>query len=1153
MKKNYFLAILAFLMFCSSIESLAQKEANIKITKSSFENLRLKIAKPDFSFTIIKTNVGNFNRINAEGMVSSLNVGQPLLPTYNRLIRIPENAKVDINILNSSYTDYELSKLTGNNFPLLPKQPSISKKHIGEVPFEYNKQAYSVDKFINNGDVSTKIIGNLRNMRLALLSINIFDYNPKAGILRVYDEIEISITFPEADYILTEKMNEKYGNFCFSGAEKSILNNNAFNTSKDLITKNPIKMIIVSHPMFKSTLQPFIEWKTKEGFIIDTAYTSNPAVGNTTTNIKKYIKAQYDNATLENPAPTYILIVGDKEQVPTFNGTTDSHVTDFYYAEFTGDMIADAYFGRFSAKNISQLQPQIDKTLEYEQYLFPTEEWLDTVIVISGVDPTFASTHGNGAINYAVNNYLNSSNNIFAYSHLYPESGSQSSIIQNEIYKGASYINYTAHGLETGWHNPSFSNSNIPNMKNEHKYPLMVGNACLTNKFDEDVCFGEALLRADKKGAIGYVGASNSSFWDEDYYWAVGVRTNITANPTYDANHLGAYDKTWHTHGEPQSEWFVSQGQLILAGNIAVFESGSSLKEYYSEIYHLMGDPSLMVYMGKPKDLSVNYPGLLPLGQSYINITAEPYTYIGVTKDGVWHGAGTTDADGNLSLNIIPIATPGNVDIVATKQFYKPFFGTISVQTPTEAFVALENYSISDIEGNNNNQADVTESIYLNIKLKNYGLQNAVGVNATLSTENPYIEIIDGSEPWGTINAEESKLIEKAFKIKINPTIKDQSVANMKINIKDENNTEWNSEFNIKISAPVINILRFKVNDVANGNGNNRLDIGETADLEIDILNNGHADIANAASTLTSLSEHITVNNTSYSLDTLKTDIIKKAIFNITVAENVEIGTATELNCVVDAMGYVASKKLHIKIGQIDEDWESGDFNKYPWSSENTTPWTISENSHEGIFSAKSGKISHNSKSILSLKINVLKNDSLSFYKKVSCEENYSSFYYDYLSFVINGSTLSKWAGEIDWSKSGFYITSGVKTFQWIYQKDNYVSENEDAAWIDYIIFPPMVVINSTVELPAIENDLLIYPNPAINDFVTLSAPITSNNVSITITNINGQIVYKNNFETSSGQMYIPIKVSEWESGIYSVMIIGNNNEFFSKPLIISK
>lgn len=69
MKKNYFLAILAFLMFCSSIESLAQKEANIKITKSSFENLRLKIAKPDFSFTIIKTNVGNFNRINAEGMV----------------------------------------------------------------------------------------------------------------------------------------------------------------------------------------------------------------------------------------------------------------------------------------------------------------------------------------------------------------------------------------------------------------------------------------------------------------------------------------------------------------------------------------------------------------------------------------------------------------------------------------------------------------------------------------------------------------------------------------------------------------------------------------------------------------------------------------------------------------------------------------------------------------------------------------------------------------------------------------------------------------------------------------------------------------------------------------------------------------------------
>ena len=127
-----------------------------------------------------------------------------------------------------------------------------------------------------------------------------------------------------------------------------------------------------------------------------------------------------------------------------------------------------------------------------------------------------------------------------------------------------------------------------------------------------------------------------------------------------------------------------------------------------------------MVYMGKPKVQSVNYPGLLPLGQPYINITAEPYTYIGISKDGVWHGGGTTDSEGNLFLNIIPITSAGNADIVATKQFYKPFFGTVSVQTPTEAFVSLENYSISDIEGNNNNEIEVTENIYLNINLKNY-------------------------------------------------------------------------------------------------------------------------------------------------------------------------------------------------------------------------------------------------------------------------------------------------------------------------------------------------------------------------------------------------------------------------------------------------
>ena len=50
--------------------------------------------------------------------------------------------------------------------------------------------------------------------------------------------------------------------------------------------------------------------------------------------------------------------------------------------------------------------------------------------------------------------------------------------------------------------------------------------------FDVSVCFGEALLRAEDKGAIGYIGGSNNTYWDEDFWWGVGSG-NITSNPSY--------------------------------------------------------------------------------------------------------------------------------------------------------------------------------------------------------------------------------------------------------------------------------------------------------------------------------------------------------------------------------------------------------------------------------------------------------------------------------------------------------------------------------------------------------------------------------------------------------------------------------------------
>ena len=110
-------------------------------------------------------------------------------------------------------------------------------------------------------------------------------------------------------------------------------------------------------------MQPLIEWKTKKGFNIIEGYTDDPAVGNTTVSIYNFIKSFYDNATANDPPPTYLLIVGDINLVPSFSGNTGNHISDMYYCEFdgNGDFYPEMYYGRFSGENISQIEAQFQK------------------------------------------------------------------------------------------------------------------------------------------------------------------------------------------------------------------------------------------------------------------------------------------------------------------------------------------------------------------------------------------------------------------------------------------------------------------------------------------------------------------------------------------------------------------------------------------------------------------------------------------------------------------------------------------------------------------------------------------------------------------------------------------------------------------------
>ena len=129
-------------------------------------------------------------------------------------------------------------------------------------------------------------------------------------------------------------------------------------STKDIITTYPVKYIIVSDPAYQTALQPLVDWKTRKGFEVIQAYINDPVVGNTNTSIKSFIQSFYDNASVNDPAPTYLLLVGDIDQVPSFQAS--GHVSDMYYCEFdgNGDFYPEMYYGRFSASSVVTPTPE---------------------------------------------------------------------------------------------------------------------------------------------------------------------------------------------------------------------------------------------------------------------------------------------------------------------------------------------------------------------------------------------------------------------------------------------------------------------------------------------------------------------------------------------------------------------------------------------------------------------------------------------------------------------------------------------------------------------------------------------------------------------------------------------------------------------------
>ncbi len=1049
--------------------SVQPGENQIKLISSTKNGLIVENRVATIDVQLEKRTQGQHVELVIIGYGPSYNIGNPDLPALNRLIEVPKDATVEISVaeykeVTLNLSDYDI------NLPIAPAQESISKSDDpNKVKYVKNDELYATNAWFANPMVKYHEVGVMRGVRIGRLEINPLAYNPVTGQIRIFNNMKIVVTFSNANHTKTLEQKAKYYSPAFTGLFAGLLNYES--PAKDLnIHGTPLKFVIISDPMFEATLEPFIQWKKKQGFNTLVYFTNNPQVGNTNTSIKNFLQSLYQAGTSQDPAPSFVMLVGDHEQIPAFSGSSGSHVSDLYFVTYDGpsDRIPDVNIGRMSAKNVGHLQTLINKTLQYEQMQLPDASYLSNALLIAGVDASYATLYGNGALNYIINAYFNAAHGINSTNIFYPASGGSNvptQIIQL-VNQGIAWGNYTAHCSESGWAEPSFQISAISSLTENQKYGLFIGNCCLSSKFNVDVCFAEAITRAANKGAIGYIGGTNSTYWSEDYWWATGFGT-VVQNPNPANFGPGAYDALFHELLPNDNVYSTTQSQINIAGCLAVEESNSTRKLYYWEIYHLMGDPTLTPYIGPMPTMEPNYLATIPLGLNSLTITNLPSkAYVALTDNGVIKATGFASNQGEITLNFDSFTIPTTADLVITAPFYNPFIGTVDIIPSNAPFVVYFGSQISDAQGNNNGQIDYDEEVDITVTLKNVGTQMANNVIATLSTTNQYVEILIHEYVVGNINAESEVTLPNAFRIKTMKNIPNQTKIDFTLTASDGSNDPWITTFKLTANAPVLTQLNPQIEEIS-GNNNGRIDPNEQIRITIPVKNIGNSTGYPITTSLWSNLLAVTVTNISTTSNALEANEQTLFVFDIFTDSNIPTGTPLTLTFNVYSDIWSFSSPITYSIGLITEDFETGSFSSYPWTFEGNANWIIVQDPvYEGSYAAKSGTISHNQKSSMSVTMNVPSDGNISFFRKVDSEPNY-----DKLFFKIDGTTVngSGWSGNQNWQQFSFPVTAGNRTFTWEYSKDGSISTGADAAWVDMIIFPGAALINN--QAPTISSD----------------------------------------------------------------------------------
>lgn len=943
-------------------------------------------------------------------------VGAPDLPTVSALVHLPAGSTLTVK--DVKIDEYRWEGMVSPHMPLAPVIEAWSKDQ-GWPGYEPDKKVYSTDTFYRGGEpVEIEDLGVMGAEQLFRVTIRPVAYNPVSGDLLV-------------DTLLTATLTSSL--------------------SPLSSPHSPARYLIVSRTEFREGLQPFVQWKQQEGYDVVELYTdtSNCYV------VKTLMRPFFDNDN--NPTPAFTLLVGDHEQLEAFPGTMalngESHFTDLYYADFTGDYLPETLLGRWPVNDTAELYTVVEKTLRYEQFRDMDTAQLRRMLLVAGQeDSPPAPITTNGQVNYLKHEIKLAHPDIDTLCWYNPSSNDHGSDIIEAISLGASLLNYTAHCISDGWSHPRMTADSIA-AAGTTQPTVYVNNCCESNTFT-GTGFGERLLRMPVGGAVGVIGATNSTLWQEDYYWAVGPKYPLSSEPSYDSTAPGAFDGLVH-----QRRTTETLGELLCNGNMAVTAFGTGYAKYYWEIYCLLGDPSLKPWIGVPQPIDIHLTEGLHNGDFMVHIGGTAGTTVTLMQEGNLLGVATIDTFGMAVIELQQALDTLPVILTATGVDLQPQIDTLSVDA-VEHGVTLRNVLVSD---------STVHCIVENIGGMRYDSlrvelsQTAVQRSGDGALIEPQIVIIDSLLPQGRMEVTLPVTME-AFGQQL---------------LWEARLTLWDHGDSIMCRLPVSHSIHVTyptlTTNLTEYDGSEALKLFPNHDYNLKALVEGTFD--SLVLTVTSYPDTDTLIDSHIQLPTSNSQFhTPDSLCSLHIASSLYYN------------GWTLHQDYWLEAGNRMEGFEQG-FEGHLWDNNGRVPWVLdSMVSHSGAFSARSGAIDHSQITEMCLDVVLPHNDNIGFWLKTSSEQGR-----DRLTFFVDGSSqFPEWWGERAWQHFTFDLNAGEHRLCWRYSKDASESRGNDCVWIDDITLPmarweesrEWECLGTSLGIGDVPEDtpfaLTVYPTPAI-------------------------------------------------------------------------